>query len=79
MTTIVTVPRSVISSVTHQDHDGTQWAWPRGAGAVASLRSLVRKGYASETTGVCEGCSSHRAGHAVPVFCIFAGVAFEEK
>jgi hypothetical protein len=70
----IKVPRSVLSSITHCDDDGSQWAWPHGSGAIASLRSLVRRGLASETTGECEGCRSHRAGTNVPVFHIFDGV-----
>lgn len=76
---LVLVPRSVISSITHTEDDGSQWAWPHGAGAIASLRALVRRGLASETTGECEGCHSHRAGTQVPVFHIFAGVDLQAK
>ena len=70
----VSVPSSVISSITGRDDDGSQWAWPHGSGAISSLRSLVRDGHAEETTGECDGCDAHRSGTTVPVFRIFPGV-----
>ena len=76
---LVLVPSSVVRSITHTEDDGSQWAWPRGAGAITSLRALVKRGLASETTGICEGCSSHRAGHEVPVFHIFEGVDLKSR
>lgn len=54
-----------------------KWAWPRGSAAIRGWRALVRRGLAAETTGICEGCMSHRAGHVVPVFRLGDGVDLE--
>jgi hypothetical protein len=67
------VPTSVLKAITSFEDDGSQWAWPHGS-VISAYRRLVRKGLAEETTGICEGCKTHRSGTEVPVFRILPGV-----
>lgn len=48
--------------------EGGVYSWPRGSGPISTLRALARRGLARELLGECEGCSTHRPGHHVPVF-----------
>lgn len=49
------------------DENNVPVYWPTGHDVLV-LRALARRGLLTETTGRCEGCRSHTAGHAVPVF-----------
>lgn len=47
------------------------YAWPHGSDILV-WRALAARGLARETSGICEGCRSHRRGTLVPVFELLA-------
>ena len=51
-----------------EDSHGDRWAWPETEDEIAACREMVRRGEATEHTGVCDGCEDHAPGTEVPTF-----------